>query len=111
MKKERQIDYIMKKLGFSMLKGGEKPKMYNMMYKAVENDISFKSVTNGCFSIKYIVSLYMTEDDWNFRFDKIGFILKIRNDFHSYCRFISVDYVLQGVVVSKFEIKVLDKRS
>ena len=81
------------------------------MYKAVETDISFKSITNACFSISYDVSLYMTEEEWNFKFDKVGFCLKIRNDFHSYCKLKTVNYVREGIVVIKYNIKVLDKRS
>ncbi len=101
----------MKEMGFEYLSTNASPKNYNRMYKATEISIDVKNVTSVCYSISYEVSFFMAEEEWNFKFDKIGFEQTIRTKYHASCKFIRASYYTQGFLVIKYSIKILDKRS
>lgn len=109
-KRARRIDYVMEEMGFKRLRTHDSPKNYNKMYVAIDNDIRVANVTTSCYRITYEVTFYMLEDEWNFKFDKIGFEQKLRTDLHVGCKFQSANYYVQGVMAIRYYITITDKR-
>lgn len=105
----RGIDIIMQGLGFRNI-GDKVPKNYNYMYSAKETNIKVANITTCMYYTTYELVFFMTSDEWDFKFDKVGFELEIRNKYKSQCKFQSVNIAMQGIKRIVYTIITLEKR-